>query len=122
MTIRKSMVIEEMQMLLDLFHDSVPDKESNRLVWMFCEEKHRWPKAHGLHTTRSERYSKAEKQENSAKKAQYCFEQVVAKTLFNFTRPLAAFDPDSPYWLIKNALALAKELNLPTEKVVQKVT
>ena len=122
MTIRKSIVVEEIQMLLDLFHESVPDQESNRLVWKFCEEKHRWPKAHGLHGTISDRYSKAEKQKNGAKIAQYCFEKVVAKTLFNFLRPEAAFDPDSPYWIIKNALTLAKELNIPIDKVVEIVT
>ncbi len=31
------MMIDEIQLLLDLFQDSAPDKESNRLVWKFCE-------------------------------------------------------------------------------------
>jgi hypothetical protein len=28
-----------MKALLDLFEEKVPDKESNRLVWRFCDEK-----------------------------------------------------------------------------------
>lgn len=64
MTIRNSMVIEEIQLLLDLFHDVVLEKESNRLVWKFCEEKHRGAKAHGLFTSIRDRNLKAIKQEN----------------------------------------------------------
>ena len=122
MTNRKSIVIEEIQLLLDLFHDLVPDQESNRLVWKFCEEKHRWIKAHGLFTTIRQRNLKAVKEENKLKEVQYCFEEVVAKTLYNLTRSEAPFDPDSPYWVIKNALRLAQLLNLPAEKVNEIVT
>ena len=122
MTIRKSLVIEEIQLLLDLFLDKVPDQESNRLVWKFCEEKHRWAKAHGLFTTIRDRNLKAIKQGDKAKECQYCFEEVIAKTLFNLTRSDAPFDPDSPYWVIKNALSLAKALNISSERVVEIVT
>jgi len=115
-------IIEEIQMLLDLFEPHVPDKESNRLVWKFCEEKHRWVKAHGLHSTIRDRTVKAINNSNQIREAQYCFEEAIAKTLFNLTRSEAPFDPDSPYWIIKNALKLAKLLNLPTEKVSEIVT
>lgn len=116
------MIIEEIKLLLDLFENEVPDKDSNRLVWKFCDEKHRWIKAHGLHSTLRDRNVKASKQGNLIKEAQYCFEEVVSKTLFNLTKSSAPFDPDSPYWVIKNAFALAKALNIPSEKVVEIVT
>ena len=45
--------------------------------------------------------------------------EVIAKTLFNLTRPTAPFDLDSPYWVIKNAIALADILNMPSEQVVE---
>lgn len=112
-------IVEEMKSLLDLFQNEVPDRESNRLVWKFCDEKHRWVKAHGLHSTLRDRNLKAIKQANRVKGAQYCFEEVIAKTLFNLTRPTAPFDPDSPYWVIKNAIALADVLNMPSEQVVE---
>ena len=122
MIIRKSIVIEEIQLLLDLFLDAVPDQESNRLVWKFCEEEHRWIKAHDLFRTIRDRNLKAMKEEDSLKSAQYYFEEVIAQTLFNLTRPEAPFDPDSPYWVIKNALTLAQRLNLPAQKVNEIVT
>ena len=113
------MMIAEIKSLLDLFESSAPDKESNRLVWQFCNEKHRWAKAHGLHSTLRDRNLKAIRQGDKIKECQYCFEEVVAKTLFNLTRSEGPFDLDSPYWVIKNALKLAKALNVPTEKVVE---
>ena len=107
-----------MKALLDLFEEKAPDRDSNRLVWRFCNEKQKWINAHGLHSTIRDRNLKAIKQKNRAKECQYCFEEVIAKTLFNFTRSSAPFDPDSPYWVIKNALALAKEIGIPTEEVI----
>lgn len=115
------MIIEEMKELLDLFEEFVPDKESNRLVWRFCDEKHKWINAHGLHSTLRDRNLKAIKQRNKAKECQYCFEEVIAKTLFNLTRSSAPFDPDLPYWVLKNALVLAKEVGVPVESVVDVV-
>lgn len=116
------MIITEIKLLLDLFESKVPDKDSNRLVWKFCDEKERWINAHGLHSTIRERSLKAIKQGNKIKEAQYRFEEVVAKTLFNLTKATAPFDAGSPYWIIKNALVLAKALDIPTEKVVEIVT
>ena len=112
------MMIDEIQLLLDLFQDSVPDKESNRLVWKLCEEKHRWIKGNGLFSTIRDRNLKAARNDDLVKESQYCFEEVIAKTLYNMNRPQAAFDPDSPYWIIKNAFILAKHLDIDSQKVI----
>ncbi|GAA5445469.1 hypothetical protein Misp06_03672 [Microbulbifer sp. NBRC 101763] len=116
------MYVEEIKSLLNYFEDSVPDRESNRLLWKFCDEKHRWVKAHGLHSTIRDRTVKAEKQNDRVRLSQYLFEEAVAKMLWNLTRPSTPFDPDSPYWVIKNALILAKELDKSTADVVKIVT
>lgn len=112
------MIIEDIKKMLDLFENKVPDHDSNRLVWKFCNEKQKWMKAHGLHSTLRDRNLKAIKNGNKAKECQYRFEEVIAKTLFNLTYPTAPFDSDSPYWVIKNALELAIMLDVPTEHVV----
>ena len=110
--------IEEIKLLQDLFKSEVPDKDSNRLIWKLCDEQHRWHEAQDILTILREKNLKAINQQNKVKEAQYCFEEVVAQTLFNLTRPSSPFDPDAPYWVIKNALSLAKALKIPTEKVV----
>ena len=111
-------IVDEMLLLLDLFDPIVPDKESNRLLHKYCMEKHRWEKAHGLHSTIRDRTNKANKNGNTVREAQYLFEESVAKTLYNLTRSSAPFDPDSPYWVLKNALRLGKELNVPVQNIV----
>lgn len=113
------MIVNEMKAMLDLFENHVPDRDSNRLVWKFCDEKERWIKAHGLHSTLRDRNLGAIRKGDKVRECQYCFEEVIAKTLFNLTYPDAPFDADSPYWVIKCALRLAKELNIPSNKVVE---
>jgi len=110
--------VADIQELLNLFKDVVPDKESNRMVNKFACDKAKWYDAHGLFNTIRDRNLRAIKENNKVKECQYCFEEVCAQTLYNIIRPTAPFDPDSPYWVIKNALALAKALNIPTEEVV----
>ena len=122
--LRGQIVIEDLKSLLGLFENEVPDRKSNRLVWNFCNDRQKWYEAHGLFTSLRDKTLKAEKIGigNRKKEAQYLFEEVIAKSLFNFTMPEAPFDPDSPYWIIKNALYLAKILKIPTEKVVEIVS
>ena len=112
------LIIEEIVLLLELFESKAPDKESNQLVRKFCEEKHRWIKAHGLHSTIRDRNLKAIKNGNNEKEAQYNFEKSVAKTLFNLTNSSAPFDSDSPYWVLKNAFTLARQLDIPEQKII----
>lgn len=112
------MIVTEMKSLLDLFEEKVPDHESNRLVWEFCDEKQKWLRAYELHSMLRDRNAKAVKDGNKIKECQYCFEEVVAKTLYNLTMSNAPFDPDSPYWVIKSAFVLAKEIGIPMEEIV----
>lgn len=110
-------MIEEFVLLLDCFHPHVPDKESNRIVELFCQEKHRWADAHGLFTTIRTKTLKAEASGNKIAGAQYLFEEAISKTLYNLSKAAAPFDPDSPYWVIKNALTLARCLNIPQAEI-----
>ena len=112
------MIIEDLKRLLDIFEDEVPDPQSNRLVWTFCNEKAKWFEANGLHSELRSLNLKAIKHGDLVKESQYCFEEAIAETLYNLTKPEDPFDPESPYWIIKNALSLAKELDLPTDKII----
>ncbi|WP_245482460.1 MULTISPECIES: hypothetical protein [unclassified Mesorhizobium] len=65
---------------------------------------------------------RAEKANDVPALAQYMFEEVCAKALFNLTHSNAPFDADSPYWIVPNALALARVLGLDSMVVVRIVT
>lgn len=118
----KLSVISDMVNLLDRFEGVVPDHDSNRLVYGFVTDKQKWDKAHGLFSTIRRKTLEAEKEKDDKKLAQYRFEESCAKTLFNLTHSSAPFDPDSPYYVLKNALVLAKAAGLPVEKVVEVVS
>ena len=112
------MIITEIKAMLDLFQGKVPDKDSNRLVRQFCDEKHKWVKAHGLFGTIRDRNLAAAKKGDAVHECQYCFEEVVAKTLYNLAKSGAPFDADSPYWVIKNALSLARAIGISDAEVL----
>lgn len=115
-------VIDEIKALLDLFEESVPDKESNRLVHTLCDNKQEWVNAHKLFIMMRERNLIAIQEKDVERKYQYCFEEVCLKLLYNLMHPKDPFDVDSPYWIIKNAFALAQKLNIPESKIVNIVT
>ena len=51
--------------------------------------------------------------------AQYCFEEICTKTLFNLSYSSAPFDPDSPYWLVPNAFTFARALGIADSRVLE---
>jgi hypothetical protein len=113
------MIIQDIKALLVLFQEVVPDHESNRLVWRYCNEKEKWHKAHSLFSTIRDRNLAAISKGDVVKECQYCFEEVCVETLYNLTNPKDPFDADTPYWIVKNALALANALEVDTDLVVE---
>jgi hypothetical protein len=91
-----NVLVEDMKSLLNLFEEKVPDHDSNRLVLNSCNDRKTWIKAHGLHSEIRRRNLFAIEQGNKAKELQYCFEEVIASTLYNLTYPNDPFDSDSP--------------------------
>ena len=64
----------------------------------------------------------AESNGESLAVAQYQFEEICAKTLYNLSGREAPFDPDSPYWITPTALALARQLGLPDSEVTSRIS
>lgn len=53
---------------------------------------------------------------------QYLFEEKCAKSLFNMPHPPAAYDADSPFYIVPFALVLGRKLGIPDEKILEIVT
>lgn len=68
-------------------------------------------KAHGIfsHQIRPKTI-KAMKRGDRRAECQYLFEEVCAKTIYNLSRAPAPFDPDSPFWILPNAVAFCRIL------------
>jgi hypothetical protein len=50
---------------------------------------------------------------------QYLFEEACAKTLYNLTDTDAPFDDDSPYWIVPNALSLARRMSIDESEITK---
>jgi hypothetical protein len=53
--------------------------------------------------------------------AQYQFEEVCAKTLYNLGRNPAPFDPDVPFRIVPAAFAFARLVNISDAEVVNMI-
>ncbi len=114
-------MIDDIEALLYLFQDVVPDKKTNQLVLDLVLDKSRWSEAHDVFSKIRDNNLEAIRKNDHNKESQYCFEEVCAQSIFNLTHTDMPFDSDSPYWVIKNALQLALQLGVPTDKIVEVV-
>lgn len=111
-------ILREMQGLIRLFSPHCQDTETLERLDRMIEDRGSWPKARSLFEAIRAKNLKAERRDDCRAEAQYCFEEVCAKTLYNLTKQPAPYDPDTPYWIVPNAFSLARELGLPPMGVI----
>jgi len=104
--------------LLQLFRDRVPDKETHEWVAELVVERDRWRSGHEIFDRIRSRNLEAIDALDKSRECQYCFEEICLQSLYNATSPFDPFDSCSPYWVIKNALALARSVGVPVVEVV----
>jgi hypothetical protein len=104
--------------LLRLFSGRVTDRETNLWVIELAKERDRWQSAHDVFDRVRRRNLEAINRKDHVRECQYCFEEVCLKSLYNETYPRAPFDSDSPHWITKNAIALARAVGVPVQDVL----
>ncbi|WP_442583617.1 hypothetical protein ACSBOB_17320 [Mesorhizobium sp. ASY16-5R] len=110
-----------MRGLVSLFVQHCEDRETLEQLGRTIQDRGSWTKAHGAFGNIRAKTLKAERRSDRKLEAQYLFEEACAKTLYNLTHPQGPFDPDSPYWIIPNALSLAAELGIDPIEVIKLV-
>ena len=111
-------IVSDMKRLVSLFVENCDERTTlDELASMF-EDHELWPKAHRLFERIREKTLIAGHNGNSGKETQYLFEEICAKTLYNLSHESAPFDPDSPYWVVPNAFALARSLDIDEGEVL----
>ncbi len=108
----------DMLRLLELFNSHPLEAETLDWLRRAVSDRAMWYKAHGVFNHIRSKTMKAERVGNPTAKAQYMFEEVCAKTLHNLCGQAAPFDPDSPYWIVPNAIALGRRLGIPDADVL----
>jgi len=104
--------------LLALFRGHVPDHETLAWTATLAANPDTWNQGRQLFAEIRGHNLMAIRSEDHPRECQYCFEEVCIQSLYNETQPDDPFDPCSPYWVIKNALSMAKALHLPAKDVV----
>jgi len=104
--------------LLELFRGRVPDPETHAWAMQLTADRGEWEGGHKLFDRIRKRNLSAITSKDYIRECQYRFEEVCLKSFYNETYPSAPFDPCSPYWVIKNALALARAVGVPMQDVV----
>jgi hypothetical protein len=115
-------ITKDMAGLLDLFAPHCEDRETIDWLRSALADRGKWQKAHGVFTQIRSKSVKAGRSRNSVAMAQYLFEEICAKTLYNLCSASAPFDADSPYWLVPNAIAFARRLGMKEQEVLSCVT
>src|SRR5262245_24534868 len=105
-------IISAMLAPLAFFEGRCEDKETLRKLITLANDKSRRKQAHALFSEIRKKTLAAEKRNDQLALAQYAFEEVCAKTLYNITREPAPFDPDAPFWVLPRALELGRMLGI----------
>ena len=103
---------------LTLFEGRCEDKETLRKLITLANDRSRRKHAHALFDEIRHKTLAAERRHDQLAVAQYAFEEICAKTLYNITREPAPFDPDSPFWVLPRALKLGRMLGITDADVI----
>lgn len=112
MTTRPTDIITAMLAPLTFFEGRCNDKETLRKLIALANDRSRRKQAHALFSEIGRKTLAAEQRNDQLAMAQYNFEEICAKTLYNMTREPAPFDPDSPFWVLPLALELGRMLGI----------
>ena len=110
-------IIAAMLATLTFFEERCEDKETLRKLITLANDSSRRMKAHALFFEIRQKTVAAGKRNDQIALAQYNFEEICAKTLYNMTRGPAPFDPDSPFWVLPLALQLGHVLGIADSKL-----
>ncbi len=111
-------ITTDISRLLELFSARCTERET--LDWLrgAVSDRAKWVKARGVFGQIRNKTLKAERDGNASLKAQYLFEEICAKTLYNLSGASPPFDSDSPYWVVPNAISLARHTGVSEAEVL----
>ena len=105
--------------LIYLFEDHVVDK-STLVELKHCieDEEFGTDRSRNIFNAIRMKTLEAERQGRADLLIQWSFEEACAKSLFNFGRPQAPYDPDAPFYIIPFAFLLAKQLKISEKTII----
>ena len=114
-------ILNDMAGLIRLLSPHCQDRETIDALGAMVADRGKWSRAHGLFNQIRRKALAAERSLDRKLACQYSFEEICAKTLFNLSASNAPFDPDSPYWIIPNAIAFARHVGVEDAQIIKVV-
>jgi len=112
-------MLEAMTKLIELFAPRLRDRSTLDELRQMIGAYTTWPKAHDLFQRIRKKTLAAEERGDGVADCQYLFEEICSKSLYNLSGESAPFDADSPYWIVPNALALARRLKIDESEIIK---
>jgi len=112
MTRRPTDIITAMLAPLMFFEARCEDKQTLRRLIVLANDKSQRMSSRGLFEAIRSKTLVAERRNDQLALAQYAFEEICAKTLYNVTNGPAPYDADSPFWVLPLALELGRALGV----------
>jgi hypothetical protein len=97
---------------LKFFEERCEDKRTLRKLIALATDSSRRKQARELFDEIRNKSLAAQRRGDQLAEAQYNFEEICAKTLYNLSREPAPYDPDSPFWVLPRALTLGQMLGV----------
>jgi len=114
-------IIDAMKHLILIFAEKSTDRSTLDELYQMADDRSSWKHAHDLFQRIRRKTLDAERRGATVFVAQYAFEEACAKTLYNLPLSPSPFDPDSPYWIIPNALVTARYFRIDANKIISAV-
>lgn len=115
-------VISTIRGLIEVFRPYCADFSTLNELTEFTADRSQWRRCHDLFDRIRKKTLSAERTADQLLEAQYLFEEVCAKTLYNLSGEPAPFDPDVPFKIVTNAFVLARRLNISDTEIVRAIT
>jgi hypothetical protein len=111
-------MIRQMLRLVEIFSARAEDRSTLDELSRMIGNESSWQNAHDLFDRIRRKSLAAGEHEDTRAITQYCFEEACAKTLYNLSDTDAPFDEDAPYWVVPQALRLARSLGIDETEIV----
>jgi hypothetical protein len=112
-------MLDAMKQLIEVFATRSHDRSTLDELHRMIGDHKTWSKAHELFHRIRQKTLVAERRKDELADCQYLFEEVCAKTLYNLSGQPAPFDEDSPFWIVPNALSLARRMSIDASEIAK---
>jgi hypothetical protein len=111
-------MIPQIRQLLEVIAAGASDRETIDELFRVIDDERRWKEAHDLFSRIRDKTLRAIDRGDGRLQAQYGFEEICAKSIYNEAVVDDPFDSDSPFWVVPLALQAAHELGIDRERVL----